>query len=217
MFGSKGARVAPAIGLAIAVVFMSAVVTFAGEGPKIGAKIDNFTLVDVHENQAVSLTDFDEAKALVLLFVATQCPVSNDYNERMAQLYVDYAEKPVQFIGINSNKQEAFQEVLEHAQKNELAFPVLKDMDNKIADVFAAQFTPEVYVLQVKQNGGGPEFVLKYHGAIDDSQKVANIQHHYLRDTLNAMLEGKDVPKTETKAFGCTIKRVEKGSGFAAP
>ena len=190
----------------------------ADESPKIGSAIDDFTLVDVQEGQAVSLSDFDEASAVVLMFIATQCPVSNDYNERMAALYEDYREKPVQFIGINSNEREAFAEVLQHAQSNGLDFPVLKDVDNKIADRFDARVTPEIYLLSAKQNGGGPEFVLQYHGAIDDSQKVQNIESQYLRDALEAVLAGADIPKAETKAFGCTIKRVKKsGAGFAAP
>ena len=180
--------------------------------------VDDFTLIDVHTSQAISLNGFDEAEALVLMFIATQCPVSNDYNERMAQLFKDYEESPVQFIGINPNRQEAFGEVLEHAQTNELAFPVMKDVDNKIADRFDAAVTPEVYLLQPSTNGDGRHLILRYHGAIDDNQAVAKVERRYLREALDAVLAGGDVEKSETKAFGCTIKRVKKEHApFATP
>ena len=51
-----------------------------------------------------------------------------------------------------------------------------------------------------------------YHGQIDDSRNPANIKRQSLRVVLEALLTGKPVQVTETKAFGCTIKRVKKPS-----
>ena len=218
--GRRGACLAPCLGVlfAAALALAGTPSAYAGGAPKIGAMVEDFTLVDVHKSEAASLSDFGEADVLVLMFIATQCPVSNDYNSRMAELLKAYEERPVQFIGINSNKQESFSEVLEHARENELTCPILKDVDNKIADRLDALVTPEVYLLQVMCDGEDAEFVLRYHGAIDDSQSVEKVEHRYLRDSLDAVLAGEEVPKTETKAFGCTIKRVEKDRApFAAP
>jgi peroxiredoxin len=106
----------------------------------------------------------------------------------------------VRFVGINSNVIEPVEEVAAHAKQNGFPFPVLKDEGNKIADHFDAQFTPEIFVLDAKG-------VLRYHGRIDDSQNPANITSHDLRDALDALLAGKNPPRAETKAFGCTIKR----------
>ena len=128
-----------------------------------------------------------------------------------------YSKKGVQFIGINSNESEPVAEIVSHSKENKFSFPVLKDMDNKIADAFGARYTPEAYVLRVAQNGKGPKFTLAYHGRIDDSQDAKKVTSKDLEATLDALLAGKPIAKAETKAFGCAIKRIKKGASTATP
>lgn len=163
-------------------------------------KAENFKLKD-YNGKEYQLSDFKDSKAIVIIFIATQCPVSNAYNSRMEKIYEEYKNKGVAFIGINSNKQESVEEVREHAKKNNLNFVILKDVNNVIADKFKASVTPEVFVLN-------SEFDVLYHGRIDDSRKEEDVKSEDLRNALNEILQGKKVTKTETKAFGCTIKRV---------
>ncbi|GBC94554.1 Putative peroxiredoxin bcp [bacterium HR16] len=168
---------------------------------KIGQPIPDFRLPRADNGKMESVYGDRKQKATVIMFIATRCPVSNAYNERMRTIAQEYMAKGVRFVGINSNVTEPTQEVAEHAKQNRFPFPVLKDEGNKIADRFNAQFTPEIFVVDAKG-------VLRYHGRIDDSQNPANITSHDLRDTLDALLAGKNPPRAETKAFGCTIKRV---------
>ncbi len=172
--------------------------------PPVGEKrsISDFTLTD-YNGVKHALSDYKEAKGIVVMFIATRCPVSNAYNGRMAALYADYQKRGFAFVGINSNKAEAASEIKEHAGKNHLAFTILKDPGNLIADKFGATVTPEIFVLS-------NELQLLYHGRIDDSRREANVKSKDLRDTLDAILAGKSVPVTETKAFGCSIKRIKK-------
>lgn len=185
--------------LSLLAVFVVTSIAFAG-APK---KVDNFSLND-YNGKKVSLSDYKDSKAIVLIFVATECPVSNAYNGRYAKLYDDYKGKNVAIIGINSNKAEPAPEVKAHAKENNLTFTILKDPDNIIADVFDAQRTPEVYVLHPAT------LEVLYHGRIDDSQREANITSNDLRAALDEILAGKAVTVKETKAFGCSIKRVQK-------
>jgi hypothetical protein len=76
----------------------------------------------------------------------------------------------------------------------------LKDTDNKIADMFGALRTPEVFVI-------GKENVILYHGRIDDSKDAAEVTSHDLKNALNEILAGKEVSVKTTKSFGCTIKK----------
>ena len=170
---------------------------------KIGAPAPDFTLPSASDGKAVALKDLlAKSKAVAVVFIATKCPVSNAYNTRMAALGKEYAAKGVLLVGINSNKTEPAGEVKEHAEKHGFTFPVLKDDGNKIADAYGATKTPEVFVLDPKGN-------LLYHGRIDESQDDAkNVRSPDLRNALEAVLAGKPVPTAETKAFGCTIKRV---------
>jgi glutathione peroxidase-family protein len=159
------------------------------------------------------MDDKNPAKGIVVMFIATQCPVSNDYNSRMEALNQAYSKKGIQFIGVNSNKQEPVKEIVEHSKQWKFTFPVLKDVDNKIADVFGARVTPEIYLLEVQKSDKGPKFILRYHGAIDDSQNASKVQTKYTEAALDAFLAGKPIAKAESKAFGCTIKRIEKAKG----
>jgi peroxiredoxin len=169
-----------------------------------GTKAPSFTLNDVN-GKSQSLNDYSTSKFVALIFIATRCPVSNAYNERMAKLDKDYAAKGITFLGINSNSQEDVEEVKDHARKNGFMFTVLKDPNNTVADAYGATVTPEVYVIDNKG-------VIRYHGRIDDSRDIDEISSQDLRSALDALLSGKEAAKADTKAFGCSIKRVKKQS-----
>lgn len=174
-----------------------------GQEFKLGSKVPDFALQDTQGNtvQAAKLM----GDVTVIMFIATKCPISNDYNERMKAVYNDYAAKGVKFIAINSNHIEPAAEVEEHAAAHKFPFKVYKDNDNVVADRFGAQVTPEVFVLDKTRT-------IRYHGYIDDSRDASKITTQGLRLALDAVLAGKPVEKAETKAFGCTIKRAKKTS-----
>ena len=167
--------------------------------PAIGATIDDFTLPDVDGHDR-ALKSLKGKNGTVLLFIAVQCPVSNAYNERMEKLAADYSAKGIAVIGINSNAVEDAAAVKAHATEKGLTFPILKDPGNKIADKLGATRTPEAYFIDASNK-------LLYHGRIDSSQNPATIESNDLRMALDAALAGKPIEKTESKAFGCSIKR----------
>lgn len=168
--------------------------------PGIGDKYENFTLTD-YEGNYHSLSDYTESKAIVIMFIATKCPISNDYNLRMEEIFNEYKDKEVTFLGINSNKAEDVSEIENHAKENGLTFTILKDEKNIIADKFDASYTPEIYVLS-------NNIELLYHGRIDNSRRVSEVTTSDLKEALGEILLGKEVSNPETKAFGCTIKRI---------
>jgi peroxiredoxin len=170
---------------------------------KVGAQVADFQVRDL-DGKAVSFSSL-KGPVTVVTFIATQCPVSNSYNQRMIDLYKEYTPKNVKFVFVNANRSEAANEVREHAKRVGFTFPVYKDPDNMVADRFDAQVTPESYVI----DSAG---ILRYHGSIDDDMNVARVHTQRLRLALDAVLAGKPVPAVETKAFGCTIKRVHKAS-----
>ena len=169
--------------------------------PVSAIKISEFTLSDIYKKEH-SLSDYKDSKAILILFIATQCPVSNAYNTRMVELYNQYHDKNIAILGINSNKQESLDECREHAENHGFKFPVLKDEKNIIADMFEASVTPEAYVLNPES------YEILYHGRIDDSRNEDNVESKDLAKALDEILAGKNVTVTKTKAFGCTIKRI---------
>ena len=197
-----------ALPLFLAAIIIVAFAAVAGSGstsdlpapPAIGTMIDDFKLPDA-DGVEHSLNSLKGKNGAVLIFVATKCPVSNAYNDRMEKLAQDYKARGLNVIGINSNNTEPAAEVKSHAAEKHLTFPILKDDGNKLADRLGATRTPEVYVTDASLK-------LVYHGRIDNSQNTANITANDLREALDELLSGKPISKTGGAAFGCTIKRV---------
>ncbi len=188
--------------LAVAAAGMLAAQSTSAAGPAIGDKLTPFALKN-YDGATVDLKSFAGKKAVVLMFISTQCPVSNGYNDRMAALARDYAAKGVAIVGLDANREETPDEIAAHARQHGFSFPVLKDVNNVEADRFDAQVTPETYVYDAT-------WTLRYHGRIDDDRRGDNVKSQDLRNAVDAVLGGTDVPVKETKAFGCTIKRVAK-------
>src|SRR4051812_6905422 len=108
------------------------------------------------------LSDFTAGgKAVVVLFVGTQCPINNAYMPRLAELHRAYAEKGVRFVAINSNAHDTTARIAAHAKDHKIPFPVLKASANVGAAQFGPRRTPEVFVLT-------PDRRVAYQGRIDD-------------------------------------------------
>jgi len=172
---------------------------------KVGEKMADFTLPDVNGNPH-RLYEFEGKKAVAVIFIATRCPYSNAFNHVMATLAHEYEGRDVAFIAINANKTEPVTEVAEHARAHGLDFLILKDEGNQIADRLGASVTPEVFLLD-------STWTLRYHGALGNSHEPTTnpdkTTGDEIRPALDDVLAGKPVAVTETKAFGCTIKRVK--------
>ncbi len=166
---------------------------------KLGSHVSDLQVRDL-DGKTVAFSSL-KGPITVVTFIATQCPVSNSYNRRMSDLYKDYTAKNVKFIFVNANRSEPAGEVREDAKSVGFPFPVYKDPGNILADRFDAQVTPENFAI----DSSG---VIRYHGAIDDNMNESQVHSRTLCAALDALLAEKPLPSSETKAFGCTIKRV---------
>lgn len=169
------------------------------QGIAVGAAMENFSLPDV-DGKTHTLDSLKGKNGAVVIFLSAQCPVVKGYNERISQIAAEYAAKGINFIGVNSNSTESLDWVKSHASEN-YKFPMLIDKGNKLADKLGAYATPEVYFVDAKN-------VLLYHGAIDDDRSGKAIKDAYLKTAFDAALTGKPIERKDTKAVGCTIKRV---------
>jgi len=183
----------------ILALFCAATSTLAAAALEIGTAAPDFQL-NTLDGKAFSLSSAAKAhKAVVLIFISTQCPYSNAYNDQMRDLAKAYSGR-VLFVGINSNKTEDSTGAIAHAKAHGHTFPIVKDPNNKVADLYDARRTPEVYV--VDSDGK-----LRYHGRISEDHENPSSSPD-LKNALDSFLAGKPIARTETKAFGCTIKRV---------
>jgi len=173
---------------------------------QVGQRLSNFTLTDAATGRTFTLYGFAGKKAAVLVFMGTDCPVARLYAPRLVELNRDYRAKGVAFVGIYSNARETVTDIAEQARTFSIDFPVLRDRENVVADLALVERTPEVLVLDGKAR-------ICYRGAIDDQYgqgtRKDSSEHRYLKDALDAILAGRPIAVTATKASGCLLDRVD--------
>jgi peroxiredoxin len=152
----------------------------------------------------VSLADYCDKDAVVVAFIGTECPINNAYMPRLAELSKSYGPRRVAFLAINSNSQDSFARVAEHARQFGIPFPVLKDDGSRVADLFGAERNPEVFVLDRERR-------IRYHGRIDDQvgigYKRPEPTRRDLATALDELLGGKPLSRPTTEVAGCLIGR----------
>src|SRR5262245_11027309 len=174
--------------------------------PEPGAIIADLILKDIHRRPR-SFDGFKDKRAFVIVFLDTECPLANLYIPTLIDLYKQYADRGVQFLGINSNRQDTLIAVAAHAQERDVPFPILRDIEHKAADAFGAKRTPEAFLLDAKR-------VIHYHGRIDDQYGVGfrreKPTRHDLKTALDELLDDKTVTVSKTLVEGCPIERIKK-------
>jgi len=164
-----------------------------------GEKAPDFSIPD-QTGDLYSLSERKNKDGFIIIFLSTECPVSNAYNSRLIKLAKYAQENNFDLVGINSNATESFEEVYTHAKAKSLNFMVLKDEANEVADVFGASVTPEVFLLD-------KNLILKYHGPIDDNQREERVRKHYLQLAIEKLINGERISPNNLRPRGCVIKR----------
>ena len=189
----------------------------AGETSPIGKTIENFSARDFRGKET-SLKDFADSKAIVVVFLGTECPQAKLYAPRLVQMAAEFKDRGVAFIAIDSNQQDSVTELGHYAQEHKFEFPLLKDTGNAIADQLGAVRTPEAFVLDAGR-------VVQYWGRIDDQYGFFDKGVAYQADApkrrdlavaLDEVLSGKTVSAPSIASQGCRIGRVRQPDAKAA-
>ncbi len=201
----------PAAVVAVAAAFLLGNYSspMAAGDAKVGSPAPDFTLTDTNGN-SVTLSDYS-GKYVILEWINYDCPfVAKHYNSKNMQSLQDkYREAGVVWLGVNSSaegKQGQFSiEEIHSRLKNHGSTldAYLLDGSGDVGRMYGATHTPHMYIIN-------PEGTLIYMGAIDSirSANVADIPKadNYVIMAMNAAVEGKEVPVTMTRAYGCTVK-----------
>ena len=140
-----------------------------------------------------------QGRVLVLNFWSSECPWANRGDEILAELKPTWANR-VELWSIASNTNETDEQLALAAVAREPGI-VLRDAEHAVADLYGAVTTPHFFVID--ENG-----VLRYRGAPDDTsfrQREPTV--YYLKDAMEALLNGREPNPAETAGYGCTIIR----------
>ena len=145
----------------------------------------------------------DKTKAVVLVFMLRDCPVSNVYAPELTRIHKEYSAKGVALYLVHPDRDTNAKSAIAHAKEYKLIAPVVLDHDHKLTRLAEAEVTPEAAVFDAKGR-------LVYRGRIDNlyagfGKKRFKPTKRDLRDTLDAMLTGERLSKRTTEAVGCYI------------
>ena len=171
----------------------------------LGTPAPEFQLPDT-TGQTVSLADFKDAKALLVIFMCNHCPYVIHIREALAKFTEEYQAKGLAVVGISSNDvanypDDSPEKMVEEAKSAGYTFPYLYDESQEVAKAYRAACTPDFFLFDADKK-------LVYRGQFDDSRPKSEIPvtGKDLRAAADAVLAGQPVPQDQKPSMGCNIK-----------
>jgi peroxiredoxin len=170
----------------------------------LGEKAPYFSL-PATDGRIYSLSDFADAKALLVVFTCNHCPYSRNYEQRLSEIAARYCPEGMGMVGICANAgedypEDSFEHMVEKSQNLGFPFPYLHDEKQIVARAYDAACTPECYLFNHQMQ-------LVYHGWVDDNAERPDlVTSPDLKNAIEAVLAGKTPPLQQTAVIGCSIK-----------
>ncbi|MGI6461291.1 MAG: thioredoxin family protein [Candidatus Hydrogenedentales bacterium] len=171
----------------------------------LGTHAPDFSLPDT-DGRGVALKDFEDKRALLVMFICNHCPYVKHVRDELAQLSRDYQSKGVGMVAINANDVEAYPQDGVEAMRAEkqtagYLFPYLFDESQETAKAYGAACTPDFFVFDSDRK-------LVYRGRLDDARPGNGlpVTGRDLRAALDAVLAGQPVAGDQEPSMGCNIK-----------
>jgi peroxiredoxin len=194
-----------AISILLLAILSLSFYAFRPNSSLIGKQVHDFHLKNV-TRQAISLSEYKNAKGFIVVFTCNHCPFAKLYATRFNELNNKYKALDVPLLAINSMdttvyEEETFALMQAKAMEEAFSFPYLYDNMQVVGKDFQAKHTPHAYVIWKHDD----KWIIEYSGAIDDNGEHPELAHSYLSDAVDELLDGKRVTVPETASFGCAI------------
>jgi peroxiredoxin len=154
----------------------------------------------------VSLADFRDSPALLVMFICNHCPYVKHVRHELARLAKEYEAMGVAVVAINSNDADSHPDDSPDRMAREkvefgYTFPYLYDEDQSVAKAYEAACTPDFYLFDAAR-------LLVYRGQLDGSRpgNAIPVDGRDLRKALDLVLEGQPIPPEQRPSMGCNIK-----------
>ena len=177
----------------------------ASEMLSLGTKAPDFNLPDT-TGKIVSLNDFQEARAFLVIFMCNHCPFVKHILDGLVALIKEYQAKECIVVAINSNDATNYPDdspevMAKVAIEAGFTFPYLYDETQKVAKAYRATCTPDFFLFDSNK-------MLVYRGQMDGSRPGNGIQvtGADLTAAIDAVFEGKPVCEEQKPSIGCNIK-----------
>jgi peroxiredoxin len=172
----------------------------------LGTTAPDFALNDVVSGMKVSLSDFDDKPAMLVMFICNHCPYVQHVRTELARFGRDYQDSGLGVVAISSNDADQYPEDGPDAMRREAesvgyTFPYLFDEDQVVAARYTAMCTPDFFLFDSNRE-------LVYRGRFDESRPNSGIpvSGKDLRAAVDAVLAGSAVTDEQWPSMGCSIK-----------
>jgi hypothetical protein len=147
-----------------------------------------------------------ETRALVLIFAASDCPISNRYVPEMTDLQREFGNRGVQFWQVYPNTGETAAAIRQHRSQFGDLPDIVLDTDQTLVRMAHVTITPEAAVFVRDAS----ELREVYHGRIDDryldlGSERPRVLHRDLENAITSVLGNIAVHPPGGPAVGCTI------------
>jgi len=193
--------------LSLAVLALVASTAFAGKFNRVvsvGEKAPAFAGIPATtkagDDTSLTLSDIKEP-VVVLVFLGNHCPVVQAYEDRIIDFTNDYKGKSLKVVGVAVSDMEIdrLPAIKNYIKDKGINYVYGYDESQAIGRAYGATNTPQFFVLDKDR-------VIKYMGAMDDSQNDSKVKKTYLRDAVDAVLKGDSPEISETRPVGCGVK-----------
>lgn len=172
----------------------------------LGTSVPDFSLPEPATGKTVSLGDFRQSSALLVIFMCNHCPYVKHIRQALAEFSREYMPKGLGVVGISSNDVTGFpedgpDEMIEEVRQARYPFPYLYDETQAVAKAYMAACTPDIFLFDAERK-------LVYRGQFDDSRPGNKIPvtGSSLRAAVEAVLSGQAVTVEQIPSVGCNIK-----------
>jgi peroxiredoxin len=172
----------------------------------LGTEAPDFSLADVVSGRTVTLRDFDDRPALLVMFLCRHCPYVAHVRPAIASLAREHIGSPLGIVAISANDpamhpEDAPEGLAGEAVEAGYPFPYLFDETQEVAKAFTAACTPDFFLFEADRR-------LVYRGQFDASRpgNGVPVTGEDLRGAIDAVLEGRPVPEEQRPSVGCSIK-----------
>lgn len=172
----------------------------------LGTEPPDFALPEPATGETVSLSRFDGAPALLVVFLSNHCPFVKHLADHFAGLAAEYQARGVAVVGINANDvvnypDDSPEKMLDEVARRGYTFPYLFDESQEVAKAYRAACTPDFFLFDADRR-------LVYRGQYDASRPSLDVPvtGADLRAAVEAVLAGAPLPSEQVPSVGCNIK-----------
>lgn len=172
----------------------------------LGTPAPDFSLPEPMTGKTVSLGDFQDAPALLVMVICNHCPFVKHIRQGLVQFARDYPAKDLAIVAISANDAANYPDdspakIAEEAKTFGYPFPYLHDESQAVAKAYHAACTPDFFLFDAGRK-------LVYRGQFDGSRpgNKLPVTGSDLRAAVDALLAGQPVPSAQQPSIGCNIK-----------